>query len=157
MPKVQITKMIKASPEVVWNFISDVEKAPQWVTVMQSLVASTDNPVKEGTVYRERSKVGPKASETSWTITRFEAPRIQIHECRESVFSATLTMSLEPIKDQTRLIHTTEYTLLPGFRPLGWLLEKLIVHKSMLLDLHESVEVCKQMIEAEAHLLTPQV
>ena len=148
MPKVSIQKSINASPEEVWNFISDIETAPEWVLVMQSLVETTDNPVKAGTVYRERSKIGPKESETTWRVSRFEAPHLQVHECQESDFAATLTMRVEPMGEHSILHHTTEYQLMPTFRPLGWLLENLIVRREMERNLNESVERCKQMIES---------
>ncbi len=153
MAKVEITKHINASPQKVWDFISDVEKAPEWVTVMQSLVETTDNPVKEGTVYRELSKIGSKESETEWRVTRFESPKIQIHECKESDFAAVLTISVEDSNGGTKLIHKTDYALMPNFRPLGWLLEKLFVHKTMVKNMNESLDNCKRILEAETKSL----
>ena len=41
---------------------------------MKEVIHTTDNPARLGTVYRERSKVGPSLSETEWKVTRFEAP-----------------------------------------------------------------------------------
>ncbi len=64
MPKVEIEKSINAPREKVWNFISDIKGAPDWVVVMQSLVETTENPLQEGSVYREQSKIGPKESVT---------------------------------------------------------------------------------------------
>jgi carbon monoxide dehydrogenase subunit G len=153
MAKVEITKHINTSPQKVWDFISDVEKAPEWVTVMQSLVETTDNPVKEGTVYRERSKIGSKESETVWRVTRFESPKIQIHECKESDFAATLTMGVEESDSGAKLIHKTDYALMPNFRPLGWLLEKLFVHKTMVKNMNESIDNCKRILEMESKSL----
>jgi uncharacterized protein YndB with AHSA1/START domain len=95
MPKVEIEKIINVPQQKVWNFISDIEKAPEWVVVMKSLVETTENPVKKDTVYRESSKIGPKESETEWQVTRFEEPHVQVHECSEPDFRATLTMRVE--------------------------------------------------------------
>jgi uncharacterized protein YndB with AHSA1/START domain len=67
MPVVEIHEHIDLSPDQVWALISDIEKAPEWVTVMRELVSTTDNPVREGTVYRERSKVGPGVPRRSGT------------------------------------------------------------------------------------------
>lgn len=58
-------------------------------------------------------------------------------------------MKVEREGDQTKLIHSTTYALMPNFRPLGWLLEKLVVHKSMIQNLNESVQNCKQMVEMQ--------
>ena len=147
MKKVEIVKQIDAPPKEVWDYISDIKTAPEWVVVMQALVESTHNPVQMGTVYKERSKVGPKESETTWHVTRFEEQKIQVHECNEKDFKAILTMWIEPNGDSTKLYHTTEYELITGFRPLGWLVENLFVHKSMIKNLNDSVENCKRLIE----------
>ncbi len=147
MQKVVIVKKINASPKKVWDFISDIEKAPEWVEVMQALVETSDNPVKAGTVYRERSKIGLKESETTWRVTKFEEPSVQIHECSESDFKATLTMRVEASNAGAKLTHITEYALMPKFSPLGWILEKLFVHRYMVKNLKQSVENCKRQIE----------
>ncbi|MFH5832070.1 SRPBCC family protein [Halalkalibaculum sp. DA3122] len=148
MPRVEIKKHIQASQEQVWECISDIEKAPEWVVVMKSLVETTENPVREGTVYRESSKIGPKESETEWRVTRFDAPHVQVHECSESDFKATLTMRVEDNGDgSSTLFHTTEYQLMPNFRPLGWLVETLVIKKRMHKNLRQSVDNCKQLIE----------
>jgi uncharacterized membrane protein len=62
MPKVEIVQSIDSPQQQVWEFISDIERAPEWVVVMKSLIDTTENPVRKGTVYRESSKIGPKAS-----------------------------------------------------------------------------------------------
>lgn len=150
MPNVDIKKYIKAPQKQVWEFISDIEKAPEWVVVMKSLVHTTENPVKEGTVYHEFSKIGPKKAETEWEVTYFDPPHMQAHECDEPDFNATLKMRVEDNGDGTStLFHTTEYQLMPKFRPLGWLVETLFIKKLMYKNLHQSVDNCKQLIEKE--------
>ncbi len=150
MPKVEIEKQIDAPREVTWDAISDIEKAPEWVVVMQSLIETTENPVRKGTVYREASKVGPKESETEWKVTQFDPPHVQVHECNEPDFKATLTMQVKDNGDgSSTLYHATEYQLMPKFRPLGWLLEMLFIKKQMRKNLNESVEKCKQLIESD--------
>lgn len=150
MPEVKIQKSIQAPHKEVWKFISDIEKAPEWVAVMTSLIQTTDNPVRKGTVYREASKIGPKESETEWRVTRFDEPHIQIHECNEPDFKAKLTMRVEENeKGTSTLFHKTEYQLMPKFRPLGWLVEILFVKKLMIKKLNKSVTRCKQRIETE--------
>lgn len=150
MPKVEIEKQIQAPQEKTWNFISDIVKAPQWVVVMKSLEHTTEYPVRKGTVYRESSKIGPKESETEWKVTRFDPPHEQIHECNEPDFKATLTMRVEDNGNgASTLFHTTEYQLMPKFRPLGWLVEILFIKRLMKNNLQQSVDNCKQIIESD--------
>lgn len=148
MPKVEIEKTIKAPQKQVWEFISDIEEAPKWVSVMIALVDTTENPVQEGTVYREISRIGLKKSETEWKVTYFDEPHMQAHECNEPDFKATLTMRVEDNGDGTStLFHITEYELMPSARFLGGLIEALFIKRLMNRKLHESVENCKRMIE----------
>lgn len=147
MPVVEITKQIDAPTSEVWAFISDIRKAPQWVTVMQELIKTSENPVQHGTIYHERSKIGPNESETEWKVTVFEPQDVQVHECAEPSFQAKLTMRVEPANEGARLIHRTEYQLMPVFRPLGWLLEKLFIEDTMKRNLQTTVENAKSMIE----------
>ena len=150
MPEVRITKYIEASPAQVWNTISDIERAPEWVTVMKELISTTENPVTEGTVYRELSKVGPKQSETSWTVTVFNPPEEQVHQSRESDMHIDLTMQVAPDGQGTRLLHQTRYTMAPHFRPLGWLLEQLIVKRTMSREMHQSVDTLQNLVENQS-------
>jgi uncharacterized protein YndB with AHSA1/START domain len=140
MPVVEIHEHIDSSPDQVWALISDIEKAPEWVTVMRELVSTTDNPVREGTVYRERSKVGPGVSETKWHVTRCDAPHLQVHECHEASMRAVLTMQVEPEGTGSSFLHRTEYQMIPRFRPFGWVLEKLVVNRTMRQQLTATVQ-----------------
>jgi carbon monoxide dehydrogenase subunit G len=150
MPKVEIVQRIHSPQKQVWEFICDIEKAPEWVAVMESLLKTTDNPVREGTVYWESSRIGIKDIETEWEVTYFDPPHMQAHECDESDFKATLTMRVEDNGDGTcTLFHTTEYQLLPNFRLMGGLIEALFLKRIMKKKLNESVENCKHMIESE--------
>lgn len=148
MPKTKIVKHIQAPQKQVLEFICDIEKAPGWVAVMKSLIETTENPVKKGTVYREASKIGPKTSDTEWKVSYFDPPHMQVHECYEPDFKANLIMRVEDNGDGTStLFHTTEYQLMPNARFLGGLLETLFVKRLMFRKLNKSVENCKRMIE----------
>lgn len=149
MPLIEIVEYIEAPPEKVWLFISDIQRGPEWVTVMKEVLYLSDGPVGEGTVYRERSKVGPSLSVTEWEITAFEPPRIQVHECSESALQAHLTLKVDPQGSGTRFTHRTDYRLMPVFRPLGWVLEKLFAHRTMTSEMQQTVRNAKRMLEAE--------
>lgn len=148
MPKVAIVKHIQAPQQQVWEFISDIEKAPEWAVMMKSLVETTESPVRKGTVYREVSRIGPKKSETTWKVTHFEEPHFQVHECDEPDFKASLIIRVEDNGDGTStLFYTTLYELMPHSRSLGWLTEMLFIKNAMNKKLHQSIENCKREIE----------
>lgn len=148
MPVVEITRHIEAPPSEVWSFVSDIYKVPEWVTVTEEMIETTDNPVRKGTVYRELSKIGPSKSESEWRVTVFEPEDVQVHETEEPSFQATLTMKVEEEGEGTKFTHRTEYKLMPVFRPLGWLLEKLFASSMMERNLTQTVDNAARMIES---------
>lgn len=150
MPKVNIVQKIHSPQQQVWEFISDIEKAPEWVVVMKFLIDTTENPVQKGTLYRESSKIGLKSKETEWRVTYFDPPHAQVHECNEPDFKAVLTMRVEDNGDGTStFFHTTEYQLMPNARFFGSFLETVFIRRVMNRKLNETVENCKSMIESE--------
>lgn len=155
MPVVTIEEHIDASPQRVWDLINDIRRGPEWVTVMEEVLYVSDDPLKEGSRYRERSKIGPVRSETEWRITRFEPPRLQVHECREPTLSAVLTMEVEPEGKGARLHHRTEFAMLPVFRPLGWLAERVFGKRTMERELRRTVDNAKRIAEAESESRGP--
>lgn len=148
MPTISISQQIEAPPEQVWSFISDLRRGPEYVTVMKELLYVSDEPIKQGTVYRELSKIGPGMSETEWVITTLEAHCLQVHRCREPTLQATLMVRIEPNGRGSKLLHQTEFQVMPVFRPLGWLLEKLFVHRLMTAEMRETVQNLKRIIES---------
>ncbi len=117
---------------------------------MKEVLYVSDGPLKEGSIYRERSKVGPGTSETEWKITKFEPPRIQVHECREPMLRAVLKMQVEPEGEGTRLLHWTVFQMLPVFRPLGWLVEQVFGKRTMTREMQRTVENAKRILESDS-------
>lgn len=150
MPEVKISKHIKAPAHHVWDFISDIKRGPEWVTVMKEVLYVSDEPLKEGSIYRELSKVGPLISETEWKIKKFDPPRVQVHECREPTFHAVLTMLVESDGEGSHLLHWTRFKMFPVFRPWGWLVEQVFGKRTMMREMQRTVENAKRILEADS-------
>lgn len=149
MPRIEFVEHIDAPPQAVWDFISDIRRAPEWVTVMKEVLFVSDESIKQGSVYRERSQVAGSTSETEWRITEFDPPRRQVHETNEPMLQAVLTMEVTPDGDGTRLMHRTDFNLMPRVRPLGWLVEKLFGYRMMSKALRQTVDNAKRSLESE--------
>ena len=147
MPVVEINDSIEAPPQVVWDFFSDLRRIPEYTPSEVPYIS--DGPIQQGTVYRERGQFLGSTSESEWLITEFDPPRRQEHFSNESTVRVTVTLVLEPVGNGTRLSQTTDFQVMPRFRPLGWLLEKLVVQRMISKQLREMVQGAKQMIEAE--------
>ena len=149
---VRITEsiLIDAPPDVVWDFVCDADRYPEWIYFVREVFDTSEGPMREGWVYHERAKPGPVETTSEWTITRFEPPTVQVHEGRMPEMDAVLTIELTPHDGGTRWEHSMRFRMLPGFRPLGWLLERTVVKWKMRADFRKILRAAKELIEREA-------
>lgn len=156
MTVVETSREIEAPPEAVWAFISDLERVPEWVVFTDEMLEVPDEEAGKGTVYRELGGPGPVQDESTWRITAFDPPRRQVHEGDLGAMEATLTMEVDPVEDGTRLTHRLDVRVLPRLRPLGWLLEHLVVKHVLRRGLRGSQARAKEIVEAEAEQAAQQ-
>lgn len=150
MPRVEETVTIAASPERVWEFVDDVHRVPEWVAFTDEMISVDGDPPGVGTVYRERGGVGPIRSVSEWRIVEHEPPRRQVHVGDLGIMKPRLTIAVEPEGEHARLRQTVEFEALPALRPLGALLERLVIRRQMAKGLRETIGNAKRLIEAEA-------
>lgn len=148
MRTVEFERHINASPVSVWSFISDVERVPEWATMTEEVLETSNNPLQEGSVYRERSKIGPYASESEWEVTTFRPLEVQVHETDEPAFKAILTMAVAEEDGGTHFNFQADYELMPAFRPVGWLAEELFAARLIEQNFEETVDNVKRMSES---------
>jgi len=63
--------------------------------------------------------------------------------------NATLTIELRPADSGTHYTQRMEFTFLPRFRPLGWLLERLVIRRKMESDFKNIVASVKRIVETK--------
>lgn len=148
MPEVKSSEYIDASPRQVWDFISNIRRVPEWVTMTTEVLDVSDESIEEGSTYRERTRIGPSTSETEWCVTNIDPPHLQVHRCSEPMLDAVLTMRVEPEGEGTRFSHQTEFKMLPAFRPLGWVMEQLF-DNMVEQEMTKTVENARSIIESE--------
>lgn len=146
--KLTTTEHIAASPAEVWSFISDANRYPEWVVGTKEVLSVSALEASQGTLYRERTQIGPSTPETRWEVTAFDTPYRQVHISKSAAINAVLTMLVEPEGDGTRFTHIIETTLFPKFRPLGWLLEQAL-WPQVVKDMAATLRQARQIVERE--------
>lgn len=141
--------VIAAPREQVWDVVNDFDRMTDWVTFADELTALSEGPVGAGTVYRETGGVGPMGGESEWGITDFEPPERQVHVGDLGIMELELTMTLEAVNGGTQFGQTIELEALPRARPLGWLLERLVIVRVMRSGLEETQANLKRLVETE--------
>lgn len=148
MLQITTTEQIAAPPAVVWAFISDLGRIPEWVIGTKQMLSISTNEVGAGTEYRELTQIGPSTSPTTWRVTTFRAPHVQIHESHSATGDIRLIMTFEAQNGGTRFSHQIEAQMLPRLRPLGWLVERLL-RRRVASDMRQTLRQARQIIERE--------
>jgi uncharacterized protein YndB with AHSA1/START domain len=153
MPSDGASVEIAAPREVVWDLISDPTRHTEFGTFVTEVNVVSAGPTSKGTVYRETSGPGFMKSSSEWTITEFDAPSRLVHEGREPAMHSRFTWTLEEITPaSTRLSQAGDLVMMPGFRPLGWLIETIAAKRMLERETERMLQDMKRIAEAEAQL-----
>jgi uncharacterized protein YndB with AHSA1/START domain len=147
--RIEVSVDIGASPEVVWEFVSNLRRIPEWIEDTLAMLSVEPEPAQQGTVYKERSRIiGPVSQVTTWKISEFDPPRFQKHDGKVPMMASTsVSFGLEPATGGTKFTLIFEYT--PG-NPLSSLTDGLFVRKNLESGFRRSVQNLKALVEAEA-------
>lgn len=149
MPTISESIHVEVPRERVWAFINDMARYPEWIYFVREVFDISEGPVGKGTIYHERAKPGPFESVSEWRIVEFRPPERQTHVGRMPEMEAGLRIALEPEGDGTRWHHEMDFRMLPKVRPLGWVLEQLIIKRKMRSDLQRILRSAKEILERE--------
>jgi ribosome-associated toxin RatA of RatAB toxin-antitoxin module len=150
MPIIEGSIDISASRQAVWDLMSDVPRYPEFGNMTDVATMITEGEFGEGSVYSETGKVAGMKSTTEWTVTRFAPPSEQTHIGKDSSIHIDLMWTLAEIESGTRASHVVEFKMMPGFRPLGVLLEALFVTRMMTKEMETVRGDLKHIAETEA-------
>jgi len=148
MSRIEVSVDIGASPEAVWDFVSNLRRIPEWIEDTRAMLSVEPEPAQKGTVYKERSRIiGPLSQVTTWTITEFDPPRFQKHDGQVPMMASTsVSFGLEPSAGGTTFTLVFEYT--PG-NPLSSLTDGLFVRKNLERGFQRSAQNLKALMEAQ--------
>lgn len=148
--RIERTTRIETDQDKLWSLINDFDRMTEWVAFADELTFLSDGEIGEGTVYREVGGVGPISSESEWEILEFDPPTRQLHRGDLGIMRTDLTMTLATVDGGTEFTQTVTVRALPRLRPAGWLLEKLVIERSLRSGLRETQANLKRLAETEA-------
>lgn len=150
MARIEESIHIQAPPEAVWKFVSDLSRIPEYIFFVREVFDISENPPSKGSTYKERAKPGPKESISEWTVAELEPYSRQVHVGTMPEMNATLTITLEPAEGGTRYAQALDFEAFPGFRPLGVILEPLVLRPKIASDMKKILGNIKRIVESEA-------
>ena len=130
MAKLERTIEIDASPEDVYDVLTDPNCLGEWVTIQEALVEAPDPPLTEGDCVVQRMKVVGKRFEVSWDVEVADRPN-QVRWAGNGPMGsvARATYKLESNGNGgTRFSYTNEYDVPGG--PVGKVAGRALVSAS---------------------------
>ncbi|MDX1691604.1 MAG: SRPBCC family protein [Acidimicrobiia bacterium] len=132
--------VIDAPIEFCWEVLSDPQvyvEAIDWV--YEARVEGGDE-LGPGTAYVERAKPGPKTGTYRWDITAWDPPHRQVHSHSGGELEGDLELRFEALDGTTtRYTQHMAFRAMPKFRPLGFIVERLVMKPSMEKDFRQMI------------------
>lgn len=151
MPTIHNRRTIRASPEEVFDLMADYERYPDWVSIVEEARLVAGDRMGVDAEYEEVSRLGPIRLTSTWRTTAFDRPNRQVHRGRLPFGPVELTIETRPDGDGgTTLDHRVELTALPRLRPLGRVLEWVVLVRSFERDMADSLDAFTELVEREA-------
>ena len=130
MAKLERTIEIDASPEAVYDVLTDPKCLGEWVTIQDRLVEAPDPPLEEGDCIVQQMKVAHKKFKVSWDVEVADRPsKVQWsgNGPMGSVARATYVLS-DNGNGGTQFSYTNEYDVPGG--PVGKVAGRALVSAS---------------------------
>ena len=156
MGRIVLDVDIDASPERVWEIISDLEGAPERISGIDKIEITTEGPIGVGTEWREtRTMMGKEQTETMKIVAWEPGSHYTVYSysCGSEFH---WTMRVVPRRDGAKLETEMDYKaktfLAKLMTPLGWLMSGFM-KKCVMQDLQDAKTAAEggtQPSEAEA-------
>jgi len=143
--KVERSMVIAATPEEIYDVVTDASRLEDWVTIHEDLVAAPPGSLKKGAKLTQQLRLAGRRFTVHWTVVESDRPRRVVWEGRGPVRSrARVAYVLEPNGARTHFSYTNDYHLPGG--PLGKIAEP-VVARITTGELEASLEKLRKLVE----------
>lgn len=148
MPGFTMSVQIAAAPEVVWRFVSDPSRYPEWVDPTDRMVDVPAGEMRSGYVYKEYGGIPPFKANSTWTVTEFDPPRRQVHIGDDGSMRFHLDNILEPRDGGTLFTQKLRMSPRPWIAPVAYLTWPLFMKKRANASIRKTQENLKRLMES---------
>lgn len=144
--------VIDAPVETVWAVVHDPATYVEAIDWVFDAWIEGDDRLGEGGVYVERAKYGLRERTYRWTVTADEPPNRNVMSHRSWEMEVEAEVLCEPTDDgRTQFTQRLRFRAFPGFRPLGYVLERTVMPRRMQRELDEmALPNIKRIVERHA-------
>lgn len=146
MARIERQIEIYRSPEDVFAVVTDLDRLPEWATVVIETREVSDRPLRNGCTFRQTLRVLGREVETEWRVEELEPPR-HVAYAATGPGGGTLTMrqTVTPADRGSRVALELHYELPGGW--LGELLDRRVVEQQNEREADRSLTQLKQLLE----------
>ncbi len=144
MPRILKSIDIGASPENVFNYVTNTSTQTDWIKFLKAVDITSGDGQSKGTTDRSVIKLGPRAQPVDALWTEYDPPRSFARKATSGM-EMDGRMTFEPIDDGTRVEWTIGYK--PPLGLLGALLDALFMNRVFQNEVEESLESLKAQLE----------
>lgn len=78
--KIEREVSIRRPPEAVFALLTDLDRLPEWATIVVETREVSHRPLQEGCTFRQTVRVAGRQIDSDWHVVRFEPPREVAYE-----------------------------------------------------------------------------
>jgi uncharacterized membrane protein len=137
---------LAAPPEDVFALLIDLDRLPQWATIVVDSREVSDRPLTVGCTFRQTVRIMGKELDTEWRVTQLEPTRLIGYEA-SSAFGGRLVMTqtITPRDEGSTVQLEADYDLPGGF--LGELLDRAVVEAQNEREAERSLQNLKELVD----------
>jgi uncharacterized membrane protein len=149
MARIERHIKIGRPPAEVFALLTDLDRLPEWATIVVGTRDVSEFPLREGCTFRQTLRVLGREVESDWRVTELEVPRRVAYEAA-APGGGTLTMRQTVVSGDgnSRVEIELDYELPGGW--LGELLDRGVVEEQNEREAEQSLERLKTLAEKAA-------
>ena len=146
MARIERQIEIARSPQHVFALLTDLDRLPEWATIVIDTREVSDQPLRKGCTFRQTLKLFGRELETEWRVEELAPPR-HVAYAATAPGGGTLTMrqTVEPSDRGSRVALELDYELPGGW--LGELLDRRVVEQHNEREADRSLQQLKHLLE----------
>jgi carbon monoxide dehydrogenase subunit G len=146
MTAVEVSTLIRATPEEVWAVVMDPDRLGDWVTIHRRVADVSRGPVRKGFSMAQTIHLRGANFRVRWALVQCEFARRAVWEGRGPAMSTAHTeYLLVPEGDSTRFRYTVDFRA--PFGPLGAVASRALVGGIPEREARNSLRRLKDLLE----------
>jgi uncharacterized protein YndB with AHSA1/START domain len=146
MTRIERSIEIERGPEDVFDVLTDLDRLPNWATIVVETHDLPLRPLQQGTTFRQTIRVAGRSIESEWHVAELERPRHVVYEATApGGGQLAMKQTVSPSLGGSRVALELDYELAGGF--LGELADRAYLERRNEREAEHSLHNLKDLLE----------